>query len=785
MLTFTSIGKDVFPDAVKAAADMTSILGGDLNAAVIQVGKALNNPIEGFTALRRVGVSFTAAQEAQIKALQKSGNLLGAQKIILKELQTEFGGAAEAVGNTFAGKLDILKNSIGDLLETAGNGLLPFLSGFVDGLTGMISKIGTLDPVIVGFVATLGMVAVAGGPVVGILGAILGPVGLIATGLIALKTAWDVNFGGIRGIVEGVWNDIQKPLKNMADAVGSLFGGIFGGLDGSAIKVPIEVVAQEGLTAKGDVKRGLQKTIEEGFDNVDFKGSYDRLAEPLGLRLAKAITDAWENKLKPAIGDLGRSLWGEIIKVFNISPDTANTLKDLAKGLLQPLIDGFKNLSNINWGNMATAGTVIGAVAVGVLGFRPALAIFARMEAFKWFTDFLSHLSTFVDDIRNGDWGGALKEMASGLIAVGGAIALWNLAGGGMNILGFLDKSSVTTGRAANGFGLLAAKIGLVAIAGQALMDFANNPENQRKANTVVQNLLNMLEGKGVPPMPALPSTLAESYRIAGDNGAVGAGISMGKSKQPSMSVIMEQGDLKAVLGDMGKAIAKVAAEEIWRQRRDTRAKELTLSELTGPQKDAADAKGSGGFMDFGKIADAATTAAEQIKTAMADAAGPDGSTATGFEAFVGKVTPKLGGMGDVIAKGFSGLGFKMAQPFMDFVGWLGKLLMGIGNTQGGPVGLATFGAAIAGMIGWAVSRDRGGEGKAGQIYAIGKGAQPEVFIPKTDGQFIPNFDRFMQGNGGGTSYNFGTVNVYGVTNVQDFYDQLEREGKRRNQAWR
>lgn len=40
--------------------------------------------------------------------------------------------------------------------------------------------------------------------------------------------------------------------------------------------------------------------------------------------------------------------------------------------------------------------------------------------------------------------------------------------------------------------------------------------------------------------------------------------------------------------------------------------------------------------------------------------------------------------------------------------------------------------------------RDSGGPGKAGKSYLIGRGAQPEIFIPNTDGTFIPNADRLM-----------------------------------------
>lgn len=106
LLTFTRVrneagkGNDIFNQGVAAANNMSVALGTDLNSASIQVGKALNDPIKGVTALQRAGVSFTQQQRDQIKEMQESGNVLGAQKLILAELTTQFGGAARAEGET-------------------------------------------------------------------------------------------------------------------------------------------------------------------------------------------------------------------------------------------------------------------------------------------------------------------------------------------------------------------------------------------------------------------------------------------------------------------------------------------------------------------------------------------------------------------------------------------------------------------------------------------------------------------------------------------------------------
>ena len=121
LATFTQIRGDTFKSALMAAQDLSSVMGTDLQSSVVQVGKALNDPIRGITALSRVGVSFSQEQKDQIKRLQESGDLTGAQAVILAELQKEFGGAARAM----ADPLTIVGNQVGDISETFGALLLP------------------------------------------------------------------------------------------------------------------------------------------------------------------------------------------------------------------------------------------------------------------------------------------------------------------------------------------------------------------------------------------------------------------------------------------------------------------------------------------------------------------------------------------------------------------------------------------------------------------------------------------------------------------------------------
>lgn len=123
LLSFTNIRGPQVYGATEAILNLATAMGTDLNSAALQVGKALNDPIKGISALGRAGVQFTDEQEKLIKSLVKTGDTAGAQTVILKELETQFGGSARAAANTFGGALTQLQNAFGDLLEVNGGGL--------------------------------------------------------------------------------------------------------------------------------------------------------------------------------------------------------------------------------------------------------------------------------------------------------------------------------------------------------------------------------------------------------------------------------------------------------------------------------------------------------------------------------------------------------------------------------------------------------------------------------------------------------------------------------------
>lgn len=140
LLSFTSIQGDVFKKAIASAQDLATIMGTDLNSAVLQLGKALEDPNMGLTLLRRTGVIFTKEQTENIRKLVDEGKKYEAQMLILAEVQKKFGGAAKAAADTAAGSWRQLGNAFGDLLETIGKGTEK-TKGFAKSLTDWINSL--------------------------------------------------------------------------------------------------------------------------------------------------------------------------------------------------------------------------------------------------------------------------------------------------------------------------------------------------------------------------------------------------------------------------------------------------------------------------------------------------------------------------------------------------------------------------------------------------------------------------------------------------------------------
>jgi hypothetical protein len=143
LLTFRELTKtaDVmggsFDRATIAALDMAAAGFGEATSNATQLGKALNNPIDGITALNRAGIQFTDDQKALIRSLVESGDVLKAQDIILTEIENQVGGTAAATA-TASERMTI---AFGQVSEAVGEILLPVVEDFSEWLMETTPKI--------------------------------------------------------------------------------------------------------------------------------------------------------------------------------------------------------------------------------------------------------------------------------------------------------------------------------------------------------------------------------------------------------------------------------------------------------------------------------------------------------------------------------------------------------------------------------------------------------------------------------------------------------------------
>jgi hypothetical protein len=121
LLTFRSIAGDTFGRTLRAAQDLAAVGFGSIDSAAVQLGKALESPIQGVSALAEVGVSFSQSQRDVIKSLVETGQAAEAQRLILAGVEQQVGGAGGAEAGGLAGAYDTLSQNAEEFLLAIGN----------------------------------------------------------------------------------------------------------------------------------------------------------------------------------------------------------------------------------------------------------------------------------------------------------------------------------------------------------------------------------------------------------------------------------------------------------------------------------------------------------------------------------------------------------------------------------------------------------------------------------------------------------------------------------------
>lgn len=130
LLTFKSVGKDAFETTLLLAQDLADAGFGSVTTNAVQLGKALEDPVKGMTALTRSGVTFTDEQQNVVKSLVETGRAAEAQQLILQAVAGQVGGVASAMGGGLTGAIDLVNKRFTDLKEQLGSAILPVFTEF-------------------------------------------------------------------------------------------------------------------------------------------------------------------------------------------------------------------------------------------------------------------------------------------------------------------------------------------------------------------------------------------------------------------------------------------------------------------------------------------------------------------------------------------------------------------------------------------------------------------------------------------------------------------------------
>jgi hypothetical protein len=315
LLTFRNIrnetgkGNDIFTQATHVMADMSTALGEDMNSAALQLGKALQDPIKGVAQLHREGVDFTAGQIATIKSMVDSGHTMAAQKLILQELNKEFGGSADALGKTLPGQIAIAKAAFKDwagsivadvvpviedmigwlkdhwpeiqaAIKNAWAAISPVLKALGADIAAVVQVIkdnwGTIGPVVNDFVQTFKDAGKLIGDVLTVLADLLrgdwaqawhdfeSVVGDVMTSLLhrvtaavdAIKLVVTVAWNAIKSVTSLVWDGIKALVSTALHALEGLAGSVVG-----SIRTRIEAAWKAIQKATNAVWGGIRRTV--------------------------------------------------------------------------------------------------------------------------------------------------------------------------------------------------------------------------------------------------------------------------------------------------------------------------------------------------------------------------------------------------------------------------------------------------------------------------------------------------------------------------------------------
>ena len=281
--------------ALDVATKLSMTSGGtkDLTGTAIMLGKALNDPVGNLGALSRSGIQFSDDQKKVIKTLWETGKRAEAQRVILAELEKQYGGTAEAAAKAGLGPMQQFMNQLNNTMEVIGGKLIPVLGKLTEKLSSALEWFDGLDDSTKDFLITTVMIVAALGPVLKVMGTLISiikaaravtllfnaalwanPLTWLVAGLAAVSYAiykLIFDFEAVLGAAKSFWNFIRENDRSIKmGPSGGAKGGRTKQADLGLDMDPIaqRVLSRESMTDIGQSVAGAKKSVNQTDINI-------------------------------------------------------------------------------------------------------------------------------------------------------------------------------------------------------------------------------------------------------------------------------------------------------------------------------------------------------------------------------------------------------------------------------------------------------------------------------------------------------------------------------------
>lgn len=429
LATFTNVknaageGGAVFDRTTQLMVDMSVAMGTDATSAAMQLGKALNDPATGLSKLAEAGVGFSEEQKRMVAELVASGETAKAQGVILDEVAKQFGGSAQALGDSAAGQIAKFHDALADSGRDVGEQLLPVA---LDVLPSLAAAATAVAPVVGNAAGSLGLMVKAATPLLELLGTMPPAVMQLVTTFAALKAAQG-KIGSFAGM-SSLASDLQKAAATFkgGGGIGASLGQLATGANIATLSVAALGVVWANWQAQQQEARGRidswKAAMQQGGTAAEeagekFAGSLEEMrifgsqfgrlgvgAKEFFETLKSGDVDGFRQKLTDAVksGDLDFAyLEPMLAKVGRLSGEYKKALKEFeSAGGIEAV--GLKNIG-------ATAEMAAGPLARSAQLLQQ---LGAELGEFKGGSEFAS------------SWAQAMQGLEAGLQASNGAIGL-------------------------------------------------------------------------------------------------------------------------------------------------------------------------------------------------------------------------------------------------------------------------------------------------------------------------------------------------------------------------